>query len=677
MTFFGFFSSFSLVERVVALALLGLISVSGVAVGRTFWHERSVAVPLSGGSFTEGVIGKPEIIHPILAVNDVDRDISRLVFCSLMRFSPKTGEITDGIASHTLSVDRRSYTFTLKEGITWHDGMPITADDIVFTFRDVLQSPVLSGTPFAEDMKGVLITKQDDRTVIMQLPQPYAFFIFNTTVGLLPAHILKEVPVEDLVSHPFNTKPVGCGPYMLDDSTPTTVRLSAFENYYAGKAYIDSVIFRLFPDGPALQAAVRTLSATRFIPAKNASAVVPAKLTVQEYQLPQYVAVFLNTKKNILSDNRTRLALQLATDKERLAEQLPIQVQILDTPLLEIATDDWRYAYSPEKADGALFDAGFRYEHEVAVFEEAAPLFIQSPTSEEKWATDRTSFFVSGVAPVGASAIRVNGYQLRSFSGGSQWSYKADVGIGTLSLGENTFIVEAAYGTPEFTEIDRVTILVGEEVESEAISSAEPKKIESGDGIRVDATGARLSIALLVPERHKALMIAASELKRQWKKRGVEVVIQPENDAIFSERLRARDYDAVLFGQNLGYNLDAYAFWHSSQAKEGGSNVSNLTTSAVNTWLEQIRSSFDSSERRRRLSNLKEALEEEVPAITLYTPSYAYSISREVQGVGQGRQATHADRFDGIDDWYVKSTRKPNADVGIFAFLKWFVSKGL
>ncbi len=186
-----------------------------------------------------------------------------------------------------------------------------------------------------------------------------------------------------------------------------------------------------------------------------------------------------------------------------------------------------------------------------------------------------------------------------------------------------------------------------------------------------------LALKILLPESREEFLPIAEEIARQWRERGVKLTLERLPDAEFLNRLNKRDYDIVLFGENLGYNLDAYSFWHSSVAREGGNNLSNLKSSAVNAWLEQIRSSFDTTERRKRLANLREVLSEEVPAIMLYTPTYSYAIDRKVKGFDLGRIALKRDRLANLPSWYLRETRKPLGEFGVLQFLKWFFTEAL
>ncbi|MBI2476715.1 hypothetical protein HYV72_00930, partial [Candidatus Uhrbacteria bacterium] len=145
-----------------------------------------VLVPVSGGTYTEGLIGSPQFINPLYtSSNDVDQDISRLVFSGLMQWHPQNGLITDLAESYTISEDKRVYTFTLRNDALWHDGSPVTVRDVMFTYS-AIQNPEFK-SPLYSALRGVTIEQVDDRTVAFKLEEPFAPFLSVLSTGILPA----------------------------------------------------------------------------------------------------------------------------------------------------------------------------------------------------------------------------------------------------------------------------------------------------------------------------------------------------------------------------------------------------------------------------------------------------------------------------------------------------------
>ncbi len=699
------FNSCTLTEKILLGILSLVILISGFQISSKFYLENSEPAATNGGTFVEGVVGEFNFLNPVLAQTNLDRDLTSLIFCGLTRFDPVSNAIVDGIADHELSADQRTYTFRIKEGVKWHDGVPVSADDVIFTFRDILQNENFPNPTISSDFFDVLITKIDEQTVTMTLQKKYAFFIYNTSLGLLPKHLLKDVPAAELLTSEFNLNPVGCGPYLVDSVSGNAVRLSAFPDFYRGRPFIDSIIFRIFKDEDDLVKNLEGIIATKDLGEQNIKSFEKdARLVLHEFTLPQYVGLFFNTDREILKDKKLRLGLQLATNKENIAEARGGLVKIIDTPLLEIASADWKYEFDAARADGALFDAGWQYRETevVGILGEVAPEIAETETptvnfitfpTEDFFATAENEFFLEGGAPSNSTKIIVNGYQLSKFAiGDESWSYKAALSLGTLKDGENIFVVKNQDG-----EIDQVKIFYSKDEAARTEWSNAQKtttvatptetkpttEVEAKTPVQTSSLQLRykdeepLALKLLIPEAREEFLPIAEEIAKQWRERGVKLTIERLPETEFLTRLTKRDYDIVLFGQNLGYNLDAYSFWHSSEAREGGNNLSNLKSSSVNAWLEQIRSSFDSAERRKRLANLREVLSEEVPAVMLYTPTYSYAVDRKVKGFNMGQIALKRDRLTNLPSWYLREGRKATADLGVWSFVKWFFSDAL
>ena len=120
-------ASFSHTERVVYFLLLWIFAISAIFVLYRINEQYTIVVPAKGGSYTEGVIGTPRFINPILAISDADRDMTSLVYSGLMRTLPSGELIPDLASSYTLSEDGLTYIFTIRDDAVFHDGTPISA----------------------------------------------------------------------------------------------------------------------------------------------------------------------------------------------------------------------------------------------------------------------------------------------------------------------------------------------------------------------------------------------------------------------------------------------------------------------------------------------------------------------------------------------------------------------
>lgn len=241
--------SFSLTEKVVFFFFVGLFCLSGVVL---LWKVNKaflVEIPAYGGSLTEGVVGSPRFVNPLLAISDIDRDLTSIIYSGLLRVSSDGLLILDLAESYTVSSDGLTYTFTIKKDAQFHDGMPVTADDVIFTIEKA-KDPVLK-SPRKSNWEGVIVTKISDREIQFTLKQPYSPFIQNTTLGILPKHIWKIPNSEQFPFSEYNIKAIGSGPYKIDSVSspgglPKDYQLVAFDKYALGESYITNLAIKSY-----------------------------------------------------------------------------------------------------------------------------------------------------------------------------------------------------------------------------------------------------------------------------------------------------------------------------------------------------------------------------------------------------------------------------------------------
>ena len=142
-------------------------------------------------------------------------------------------------------------------------------------------------------------------------------------------------------------------------------------------------------------------------------------------------------------------------------------------------------------------------------------------------------------------------------------------------------------------------------------------------------------------------------LVESWKTIGVEIDAQFEPIDMFGERVQTRDYDLLLTGESLGYNLGTYSYWHSSQAGDAGLNLSNYRSFAVDALIEKVRDTFDNEEKAELIEQLAEVIATDVPAIFLYRPSYTFVTDRKVEGTSLENWVYPSDRFANVSEWCI------------------------
>ena len=286
-------------------------------------QEKSDWVAAPGGVYTEGVVGQPIAINPIISGNLADQDISALVYSRLF----------DLMNGYEVNNSGRVYVIKLKEDLKWSDGEPLTSDDVIFTLKTIQDSE--SGSPLARSWRGVAAERISELQLQLALPAPYSFFTDNLKrLAVIPKHIFGNVPAANLKLSGFNLEPVGSGPYKFKgyskkkDGFITKYNLEV-NKYYAGdKPFIKDFSFKFYRSQDELTKAFKMREITGFgalnpldageILAKNAS-----KITAEKILMPRYYAIFFNQNINpLLKNPDLRYALDAAIPKESIVQNI-------------------------------------------------------------------------------------------------------------------------------------------------------------------------------------------------------------------------------------------------------------------------------------------------------------------------------------------------------------------
>lgn len=308
---------------------------------------RIVAVPGVGGTYTEGLVGAPKLINPLFApLNDVDRDLTSLIFSGLFRPNDQLEPVPDLAERYQWSEDGKTLEVTLRKDVRFHDGVPLSADDVVFTYQ-ASKNPA-TRSPLAGQFQGVTIVRVDDSTVQFQLPEPNPSFLLSLTLGILPAHIWEEIPDANAHLADANLKPIGSGPYKVSTFTRDSrgqilhFNLKRFPSYYGIKPLIEEVRMRFFSDRPQAEAALRNgqIDGLAFLPWAEATSLLSENYIIHRIELPQETIAFFNVKHALLKDVRVREALAMAVDSDELASLIGEHVSVVTSPypFLEYAT---------------------------------------------------------------------------------------------------------------------------------------------------------------------------------------------------------------------------------------------------------------------------------------------------------------------------------------------------
>lgn len=313
------FAALSHHERLIFLGALIVAVFSLAFLGLNAFNRLTIEVPVRGGSFTEGVLGQPTYVNPVIAVSEADRDLVSLVFASVYDLAEKI-EAEEG---------NRAWKVRLKENATWHDGLLITSDDIIFTIEKIQDSE--SRSPLSAGWRGIAAGRVSEREIRFDLAAPYAFFEDNLKrLHPVPKHLFADIPLANWRLSLYNLEPVGSGPYRFESSDKrrdgyiTEYRLRAFDAYVNGRPYIDSFVIKFY------SAEERLIQAFNLAQLDGMGGIEPSflpqlRLRYQLHSLtaPRYYAVFWNGSVNpVLKEKNVRLALARAVNKDRLVSSI-------------------------------------------------------------------------------------------------------------------------------------------------------------------------------------------------------------------------------------------------------------------------------------------------------------------------------------------------------------------
>lgn len=356
-------------DKFIVVALIGLMVVASIAAIAADQSAEG-GDPAYGGTYVEGVTGVPQYLNPVIAATNVDEDVARLAFSGLTR-TDQTGAIVADLAStFRTESNGRIWTFDIREDATWHDGQPVTADDVVYTVK-LLQDRGYVG-PYSDAFRGVSVERVALRTVRFTLPDVYGPFAASTTVPLLPSHLLGNVPYAELSRQPFNVSPIGTGPFRVADVDSRQIVLLRNDDFYRtkpdrGRPFLDKVVLRFFSDPTeALLALSRgEIDGVGGLSSQDAERARSLKSAVV-YSLPtdNFVSLFLNLRpeKAVFRDRAVRQAIATAIDRGRVLQlsvdgRGTVADEFVPSSSWAYVKDITRYTYSTEEAmfllDGA------------------------------------------------------------------------------------------------------------------------------------------------------------------------------------------------------------------------------------------------------------------------------------------------------------------------------------
>ncbi len=312
------FAAFTRGERVLFIIAFAGAVVSFIVVMGIVFTNVTRAVPTAGGEYTEGMIGQPEYVNPVIATSQTDLDLVKMVYSNL-------GDIADSI---DVSTDTRVWTVHLKDGLTWQDGQKLTSDDVVFTVQSI-QDPD-ANSPLATSWQGVAVSRVSELEVQFNLVNPYSDFGDTLkNLYILPKHLFADTPPGNWHLSDYNLNPIGSGPYRFasynksSDGFISSYNLQAWTGNGANPL-IQNFNFQFFNDENTLVAAFNNGQIDGFGDASpDAISEIGRPYDLFAWRTSSYYAVFFEQSNNLaLQDPLVREALSDSLDRQALVNDV-------------------------------------------------------------------------------------------------------------------------------------------------------------------------------------------------------------------------------------------------------------------------------------------------------------------------------------------------------------------
>lgn len=514
-----------------------------------------VEVPTQGGHLTEGVVGSPRFINPLLATSNADRDLTTLIYSGLLRATPEGTLIPDLAKDYIISEDGLTYTFNLKDDIYFHDGTPITTDDVEFTVKLTMDNIIKSSK--RANWEGVVIEKVDAKQIKFILKTPYSPFPGNTNLGILPKHIWGIIEPEQFAFSNLNIEPIGSGPYKINHTKRNSsgimesYELVPFKRNSLGEAYISKLTINFYPNEESLINAYNkgSIEGVNTISPENAQTLSDAGKRIETVPLPRIFGLFFNQNQNsIFTYLEVRKALNKSLDKERIvSEILGGYGTTINSPI---------------------------------------------PTASKYFNSDsEKDLDVEGAIAL----LEKNG-----------WKLNEETGVRAQSIKKVMVPLEFTITTSDAPELKAV----------------------------------------------------ANILKKEWEKIGFKVNIKIfEIGDLNQNVIRPREYEALLFGEIIGRDLDLFAFWHSSQRNDPGLNIALYANIKTDKLLEQTRTINDEGERLKKYSEFQEEIMKDVPTVFIYSPDFIYVVPEKIKGLSLEQVTLPSERFLDVQNWFIETEK--------------------
>ncbi len=632
-------------EKVLLLSLIVITIGSFVFGVNSFYNSKTTVIPAKGGVYREGAVLSARFlyINPLFAIqNNIERDITEIVFDGLMRFNDE-GELVYHIASEVTTEDNKVFDVTLRDDVYWSDGKKLTADDVIFTVKTIQNVDFQSA--LRQQWIDVGVEKISTYKLQFTLQEPSVVFRENLTLKPIPQHIFGDDSPREFRDSQYNIMPVGTGPYRYSDRKETSegnieyVVLERNPYYFRQEPYLDSIYFYFFRNKEELLLAQKRGEIDGFAVLDTMRKDFPYDeingFDLYTVVLPRYFSVIFNLQNDgIVKEDGFRKALNYATDKKELVDViLDNRGDVVLSPILPefygIKESELEDEYDLDKAKSILLAAGFK-----------------NGTKEQK---EKFSF---------TEELKENsmGEDVRNLQRCFIYLRESDEEM--YPQGEVTGFYD--------NETKEAVVYFQEKYREEIL---DPHNFTKGTGMVAGSTNDKLnelceslfdktvSLEITITTSDDPLLsLIAEALKQQWQKIGVKVNIRRESSLLLREEIiRPRNFEALLFGTMLNGLINPLPLWHSTKIDDPGLNLSGYQNEDVDNLLETMIKEDEG--REEMLLEFEKLITEDVPAIFLLNPHFNYFVSRKYKGVNGASLVQSSLRFKNIDRWYINTRR--------------------
>lgn len=319
------FGSLNKVTKNIVITCLTIMVIVGFIVTVKMRKAILVEQPLPGGTWTEGLIGSPRFINPVLAVSNVDKDLTAVIHAGLLKRLPDDTYVPDLAEKYEVDKNNLVYTFTLKDGLEFSNGYPITTADVLYTIEKI-KDP-LEKSPRNVEWQGVTANIIDDKTITLTLKQPFNDFLDIVTVGILPKNVYGKYSSDSFAQAKENINAIGAGAYKIKNvkTKKNLIQSITLERTNRNSGYLKKITFKFYDNENDAISALNNSDIDHLgsVSPSNAQKLQNDGYSITLASFPRLYGLFFNIKKQgIMANPKLTEAIASSVDKEMIINSI-------------------------------------------------------------------------------------------------------------------------------------------------------------------------------------------------------------------------------------------------------------------------------------------------------------------------------------------------------------------